>query len=222
MAIKIKNGIGILFVFLLTIGFMYFLHNTVPLYKYPELFVSPLLSELALIFSNSIFIILINLIGLVLLAMVVTISLNSIRNIVLWSVLTVISISVMLFIQDFDQYRINKMQLRYNELSLIYPSFEKSSIAEQFQNAISNKDPKTFVSLLENEDSIRQTTPEQLNSILRIAIDVVPEIKNDVLLALNDNYFTKEEYLNLSQLILEKIKNKELNNEQLAILTTLR
>ncbi len=127
-------------------------------------------------------------------------------------------IAMLLSFNGFENVKNKAIAYQYNYIEKNVPKFLNTNKGQLLTLSYKEKDFEKFNLILNDKDEINQSSDIELNTILKITKYILPEIKEEVLIVISDDYFSKSEYKRISKIITEKLINKDLNKEQIALL----
>ena len=167
-----------------------------------------------------------NYISYVILLLIVLISsasffVSRIAGIVLTSAIVITGITTFIT-TDVDTERQKIMTERYELIIKENPLYSNTENARKLREAIKNKEPEVFVNILKDTESNTSFDAKKEIALLKIVLEITPELKDKTNIALSDGFLSIKEYKEIRSDILEIVTKSKLDNNQMALLSEIR
>lgn len=114
------------------------------------------------------------------------------------------------------------MTERYELIIKETPLYSNTENARKLREAIKNKQPEVFVNILKDTESNTSSDVKKVIALLKIILEITPELKDKMILALSDEFLSVKEYNDIRVDILEIVTKSKLDSNQVALLAEIR
>lgn len=146
---------------------------------------------------------------------------SRIAGIVLTSAIVITGITTFIT-TDVSTERQKIMTERYELIIKETPLYSNTENARKLREAIKNKQPEVFVNILEDTESNTSSDVKKVIALLKIILEITPELKDKMILALSDEFLSVKEYNDIRVDILEIVTKSKLDSNQVALLAEIR
>lgn len=146
---------------------------------------------------------------------------SRIAGIILTSTIIITGITT-LITTDVDNERQKIMTERYELIIKKNPLYSNTENARKLREAIKNKEPEIFIKILEDTESNSSYDVKKEIALLKIVLEITPELKDKTNIALIDGFLSVKEYKEIRSDILEIVTKSKLDNNQIALLSEIR
>jgi len=146
---------------------------------------------------------------------------SRIAGIVLTSAIVITGITTFIT-TDVSTERQKIMTERYELIIKETPLYSNTENARKLREAIKNKQPEVFVNILKDTESNTSSDVKKVIALLKIILEITPELKDKMILALSDEFLSVKEYNDIRVDILEIVTKSKLDSNQVALLAEIR
>jgi len=146
---------------------------------------------------------------------------SRIARIVLTSAIVITGITTFIT-TNVDTERQKIMTERYELIIKETPLYSNTENARKLREAIKNKEPENFIKILEDTESNISYDVKKEIALLKIVLEITPELKDKTNKALSDGFLSVKEYKDIRSDILEIVTKSKLDSNQIALLSEIR